>query len=152
MRSIIKTSVSAAAVLVAAILLLMLGTTPAAAADDVSILGYDHKPEDREFNWAKLHGLTDHNRECVDNEYVRACVQPYGDVFWLRDDEWDAIDVRLWWVDLDSKRWGVCQSAEGYGDWARCDKNLTNGHLVKWASSWYEDGEWQFSPVQYITI
>lgn len=151
MRSTIEKFTSAATALAVAGVLLLLGTAPAAAhrggpAADAGVaaaMGGD--PEDGEFDWAKLHDLTDHSRDCIDNAYVKGCVQPYGDVFWLRDDEWDGLDVRLWWDDVQGPRDGLCQDAEGYGDWARCNKRLPDGHLIEWATSWYADGEWQFS-------
>lgn len=145
MRSVITTFALATAVASA---LLVPGTAMGASTP-----GGDQRP--REEDWAELHGLTDHSRECVDNAYVKGCVQPYGDILWLRDDEWDGIDVRLWWVDNNGgsdPRHGFCQSAQGYGDWARCDKDLPEGHEIKWATSWYADGEWRMSAYQYTRV
>ncbi|GIG68786.1 hypothetical protein [Phytomonospora endophytica] len=159
MRSGITKYTVAAAVLATASALLIPGTASAAAprgpgsAGEDTAAGNEERPLEK--NWAKLHDLTDAPRNCLDNAYVKGCVQPYGDMLWLRDDEWDGIDVRLVWIDNsdpEDPRRGICQDAEGYGDWTRCDKDLPDGHEIKWTTSWWADGEWRLGKAQRIII
>ncbi|HEY1175023.1 MAG TPA: hypothetical protein VGF17_02615 [Phytomonospora sp.] len=106
-----------------------------------------------ETDYAVLHGMTSHDRDCYGddtdwNANVVGCVMPHGDMFWLYDIDRDASSVKLTWRDATDKtnpRHGVCIDDEGYGDQTRCDKNLPEGHTIKWELVWWEDGEWESS-------
>lgn len=133
----------------------LLGSTAAPASASTS--AGDVGTEAYETDYAVLHGMTDHKRECYgdDTEWnanVVGCVMPYGDIFWLYDIDQDASSVKLTWRDADGSRHGVCIDDEGYGDQTRCNKNLPEGHTIKWELVWWEGGDWHSSETYSTNI
>ncbi|MQM26972.1 hypothetical protein [Glycomyces albidus] len=76
-------------------------------------------------------------KECDTAALVQVCVQPYGDVLWVKDRVADGMIVGIAWVDLDSDRIGECWNRLGAATgWTVCNKNFTEGHEIGWGPIW----------------
>jgi hypothetical protein len=85
-------------------------------------------------------------KECHYLTYVSGCVQPNGDVLWVKDNVPNDYSVSLTWKDLDSNRSGTCLNTLGSDrGWGTCNKNFTEGHRIEWALGWRTSGGWNFS-------
>lgn len=120
----------------------LLGST-AAFAGDVGAEKYESQ-------YAVLHEMTHHDRECYGSENdwngnVVGCVQPYGDVLWLIDTDSDASSVKMTWKVPAEDRSGECIDNEGYMDQTRCNKSFHDGNVVYWRLHWWEGGGWHSS-------
>ena len=100
----------------------------------------------KEYDSAATHAMTGYSKECISVDDVTGCVMPYGDILWLDDHEADGYGVKLIWWDTDGPRLGECANNHGaVTGWTRCNKNLPEGHDIKWVVSWYEGGSWHNS-------
>ncbi|MGW1977992.1 hypothetical protein [Streptomyces sp. NPDC001889] len=69
---------------------------------------------------------------CLVSFMANSCFKKYGDSWYLRDLEWDGMDVYADWQnqlrnagrDWVSYRSGRCTSELGSGDWGRCNKDF----------------------------
>lgn len=76
---------------------------------------------------------TDHPKKCVDHIWVDACIQPYGDIIWVKDNYADDRSVGVLWEDLDGPREGRCYDfLSANADWTACNKDFPEGHEIRW--------------------
>jgi hypothetical protein len=88
----------------------------------------------------------DHYKSCINTTYVNGCLQPHGDVFWIKDNVSNGHEVWIVWEDLDSGRYGYCINTLGAAKaWTACNKNFTEGNRIKWYLAWELDGGWNSS-------
>lgn len=117
----------------AAALLLAVGTVLATAAP-ASAAG-------SETDYSVEYDLSDATMTCLNLTYVSACVQPYGDILWLKDKRVDGHSVYLYWDDVDGDRYGTCVDDNGVdAGWTRCNKNLSEGHGISWKVGYHNGG------------
>ncbi|GIG68782.1 hypothetical protein [Phytomonospora endophytica] len=103
-----------------------------------------------EIDYAVEHALTDPTKYCAGNGYVSGCVQPYGDVLWIKDNASNGAHVTLKWEDLDGDRYGKCRNTLGAdAGWARCNKDLPENHRIAWQLAYKvsSGSDWSYSPV-----
>jgi hypothetical protein len=95
----------------------------------------------------------EYSKECHYLDYVSGCIQPNGDVLWVKDNVPNGYSVSLTWVDTDSTRSGTCIDYLGSdAGWGTCDKDFTEGHEIKWALGWNSSTGWHFSSWYYTTV
>jgi hypothetical protein len=91
----------------------------------------------------------DWNGDCTDRRYlpqVDGCVEPDGDIFWIKDNAANGYGVKLRWYDLDGDRSGECINTLGQAKaWAVCNKDLPEGHDIKWSLGWDSANGWDYS-------
>lgn len=122
---------------VLAVIVAFLGATSTTA----SAAGIPDRPRaDFELDYAQQHPWTSPDKDCFYVPYgVEACVQPHGDVLWLKDLNYDGNSVRLRWEDLDGDRYGLCVGNKGVdAGWQRCNKNLPENHRIEWYATYYD--------------
>jgi hypothetical protein len=95
----------------------------------------------------------DHYKSCISTTYVEGCLQPNGDVFWVKDNVANGHEVWIEWEDLDSGRYGYCIDNLGKAKgWTACNKNFTEGHQIRWKLVWSLDGGWNSSYARTTTV
>lgn len=87
-----------------------------------------------EVNYAEDVNWSDTPKECQSNTYVSGCVQAYGDMLWVKDNETDGHRVTLEWSDPSGDRAGQCVNTLGVDRaWTACNKNFGEGHIINWS-------------------
>jgi len=95
----------------------------------------------------------DYYKSCISTTYVEGCLQPNGDVFWVKDNVSNGHEVWIEWEDLDNGRYGYCIDNLGADvAWTKCNKNFAEGHRIKWNLAWQIDGGWNFSYSKTTTV
>lgn len=106
--------------------------SPAAAADEI--------------NYAVD---ADWNGDCTDRRYlpqVDGCVEPDGDILWVKDNAANGYSVKLRWFDEDGDRSGECIDTLGQAKaWTVCNKDLPEGHDIMWSVGWNSADGWNYS-------
>lgn len=66
---------------------------------------------------------------CAFNSYVSACLQEYGDIWWVKDLKADGRSAVVEWKNTVNGhlRKGACRNKSGAGTWVRCNKNYYEG-------------------------
>jgi hypothetical protein len=82
----------------------------------------------------------DYYRKCTWPTGVLACFQPYGDIFFVKDDRADGYAAAVDWYDADSNRWGSCVNTHTAGTWAECNKDFVEGHTIYFRGALYQSG------------
>jgi len=121
---------------------LVLGTSlPAQAAD-------------YETDFTEPRTYSSHPKDCVSVDRYEACVQPYGDLIWIKDGLKDGHSPYVLWWDQDGDRWGRCTNRQGRdAGWTACNKNLPEGHEIQWTFHWRNyDGTSESSANQYTFV
>lgn len=95
-----------------------------------------------------------HWKDCSSVDNYEACVQPYGDLIWIKDGLKDGHSPKVFWWDEDGDRFGVCTNRQGFdAGWTACNKNFPEGHEIRWVFHWRNyDGTWESSANQYTTV
>lgn len=95
-----------------------------------------------------------HPKDCAYVDRYAACVQPYGDLIWIKDGIKDGYSPYVSWKDMDGDRWGNCTNRQGVdAGWTACNKNFPEGHEIRWKFHWRNfDGTWESSAYQYTTV
>ncbi|GLZ78223.1 hypothetical protein Afil01_30300 [Actinorhabdospora filicis] len=76
---------------------------------------------------------------CTYTTYYNACVQPTGELLWIKDKVKDGHRVNLSWRDMDSERGGICYNTIGVdGGWAYCNKEFAEGHRINWRVEYHD--------------
>lgn len=92
--------------------------------------------------------------DCTDRRYlakVDGCVQPNGDILWVKDNVADGYGVSLRWYDLDGSRTGECIDKLGQAKaWTVCNKDFPEGHDFRWSICWDSANGWDCS-IWWIT-
>ena len=93
-------------------------------------------------------------KDCASVDNYKACVQPYGDLIWIKDGLKDGYAPKVYWWDEDGDRWGACTNRQGFdAGWTACNKNFPEGHEIRWRFHWRNyDGTWEHSADQYTTV
>jgi hypothetical protein len=91
----------------------------------------------------------------------RACFQPDGDRFWVKDIPDDGHSFTASWEDWflnASNNWvlrrqGSCVNKLGGGKWAQCNKNFTEGDMLFISACIYDsaNGTWHGCSARYYT-
>ncbi|MFC3494237.1 hypothetical protein [Glycomyces rhizosphaerae] len=106
--------------------------SPAAAADEI--------------NYAVD---ADWNGDCTDRRYlpqVDGCVEPNGDILWVKDNVANGYAVKLRWFDEDGDRSGECIDTLGQAKaWTVCNKDFPEGHDIMWSVGWNSANGWNYS-------
>ncbi|HEY1094360.1 MAG TPA: hypothetical protein VGE61_06635 [Glycomyces sp.] len=93
------------------------------------------------------------DRECIETTYVSGCVQPEGDILWVKDNVANSRSVSLAWTDLDSGRSGSCYDNLGTAKaWVICNKDFTEGHRIQWQVGWQISADWGWSRTETTTV
>lgn len=85
-----------------------------------------------------------HDKECLGPlDAASACVQPYGDIIWVKDNAKGGHRVWVTWYEYVSERSGSCVNTLGVdAGWTWCNKDFGEGHLIRWQINYYdEDGD-----------
>jgi hypothetical protein len=94
-----------------------------------------------------------YSKSCHYLHYVSGCVQPHGDVLWVKDNVPNGYSSSLTWRDLDSSRSGTCLHNIGSDrGWGTCNKDFTEGHTIEWALGWETSTGWHFSSWYRTTV
>jgi len=75
-----------------------------------------------------------HSRQSIYNTYYFACFKPYGDKFFVDDNEKDSRSVGIYWQFWQYgavQRSGICLDRNGEGHESRCDKNFPENGYVR---------------------
>ena len=107
-----------------------------------------------EIDYSEPRAYSSHPKDCVSVDRYGACVQPYGDLIWIKDGIKDGYSPRVYWWDLDGDRSGLCTNQQGVdAGWTACNKNFPEGHEIEWEFHWRNfDGTWERSALQYTTV
>ncbi|WP_157974923.1 hypothetical protein [Glycomyces dulcitolivorans] len=63
-----------------------------------------------------------------------------------KDNRTDGYSVAVYWDDLDSARAGKCIDDLGTAKaWTGCNKDLAEGHLIRWRFAWEWTNGWIIS-------
>lgn len=117
-----KRLIAMATLLLASVGLIFAGASPAQAADSWEV------------DYAVDVSWSDTPKECNANTYVSGCVQAYGDMLWVKDNEKDGHRVTLEWSDPAGDRAGQCINTLGADRaWTACNKNFSEGHIIYWS-------------------
>jgi hypothetical protein len=132
---------SAALTAIAALGLALGAASPAQAADFES-------------DYSEPRAYSSHPKDCLSVDRYGACVQPYGDLIWIKDGIKDGHSPVVYWWDLDGDRSGMCTNQQGVdAGWTACNKNFPEGHEIEWRFHWRNfDGTWERSAYQYTTV
>ena len=75
-----------------------------------------------------------------------ACVQPAGDIIWIKDNNADGHGVYVTWEDGDGDRSGTCWNRLGKDKgWTWCNKDFPEGHTIYWRMNYYTDSGGPYS-------
>ncbi|NUQ90397.1 MAG: hypothetical protein HOQ43_18290 [Glycomyces artemisiae] len=93
---------------------------------------------------------------CTDRRYtpsVEGCVEPGGDILWVKDNAANGYSVKLRWYDLDGSRTGECIDTLGQAKaWTICNKDFTEGHRIRWSLGWNSANGWDYSDWWTTTV
>ncbi|MEU5871116.1 hypothetical protein AB0A73_06080 [Glycomyces sp. NPDC047369] len=93
---------------------------------------------------------------CTDRRYtpnVEGCVEPGGDILWVKDNAANGYSVKLRWYDLDGSRTGECVDTLGQAKaWTVCNKDFTEGHRIRWSLGWNSANGWDYSDWWTTTV
>jgi hypothetical protein len=88
---------------------------------------------------------------CTERAGAKACFQPNGDKWWVKDTKADGHSATASWEnylcdgsECDLYRDGSCVNELGSGEWGVCNKNYYEGSIVLWQACVYDagDGTW----------
>ncbi|MFI9487220.1 hypothetical protein ACIG47_12590 [Promicromonospora sp. NPDC052451] len=107
-----------------------------------------------EVNYTEPRAYSSHSKDCASVDRYQACVQPYGDLIWIKDGLKDGESPFVTWTDLDGDRSGMCINRQGVdAGWTACNKNFPEGHEIRWTFTWRNyDGTWESSAYQYTVV
>ncbi|MFC8797781.1 hypothetical protein ACFT2C_08595 [Promicromonospora sp. NPDC057138] len=103
---------------------------------------------------AEPRAYSSHPKDCVSFDRYGACVQPYGDLIWIKDGIKDGHGPYVSWTDMDGDRAGLCFDQQGVdAGWTACNKNFPEGHEIRWQLTLRNyDGTWESSAYRYTTV
>ena len=114
-----------------------LGAVTSASASASSVASSAQAP-DYEFDTTVPRDYSSHYKDCMTVWAGTACVQPYGDILWIRDRQKDGFALTLTWRDLDGDRRGQCYGGGVDNGWLACNKNFPEGHEIRWWVVYYD--------------
>jgi hypothetical protein len=109
---------------------------------------------DLEVDYTEPRSYSSYWKHCVSVDRYEACVQPYGDLIWIKDGLKDGYSPLVYWWDVDGDRWGRCTNQQGFdAGWTACNKNFPEGHEIMWRFHWRNyDGTWESSAARYTIV
>lgn len=89
----------------------------------------------------------DHYKHCMNTTFVEACVQPEGDVLWVKDNVENGKAVGILWFEVGGSRSGECIDELGVAKgWTVCNKDFPEGSTIRWQVGWELAGDtWDWS-------
>jgi hypothetical protein len=85
--------------------------------------------------------------------HVDGCVEPAGDILWVKDNQANNYSVKLRWYDQDGNRSGECIDTLGQARaWTVCNKDFPEGHDIRWSVGWNSANGWDYSDWQTTRV